>query len=80
MAADEVAHVRACSTASTPACTVPDLHHFLKNTKKYRRGDVRQIPPEYAGANTPSAVHGYLPTTAVVGTTAVDLLNLVLHT
>jgi hypothetical protein len=41
--------VRACSTASTPACTVPDLLSlFFKNTKKYRRGDARQIPPKYA--------------------------------
>ena len=31
-------------------------YHFLKNTKKYRRGDARQNPPEIAGANTPSAV------------------------
>jgi hypothetical protein len=30
-------------------------YHFLKNTKKYRRGDARQNPPEIPGANTPSA-------------------------
>jgi hypothetical protein len=36
---------------------------FVKNTKKYRRGDARQNPPEIPGANTPSAVLVY---TAVV--------------
>jgi hypothetical protein len=28
-------------------------YHFLKNTKKYRRGDTRQNPPEIPGGNTP---------------------------
>jgi len=31
-------------------------YHFLKNTKKYRRGDTRHNPPEIPGGNTPPAV------------------------
>jgi hypothetical protein len=58
MATDEPAHVRACSTASTPACTVPDLLSRFENTKKYRQGDARQNPTEIPDANTPSAVRG----------------------
>ena len=38
MAADDPAHVRACSTASTPACTVPDLLSFLINHQKVPMG------------------------------------------
>ena len=29
-------------------------YHFLKNTKKYRRGDARQNPPEIPGSYTPA--------------------------
>ena len=32
-------------------------YHFLKSTKKYRRGDARQKPPEIPGSYTPPAVH-----------------------
>jgi hypothetical protein len=35
-------------------------YHFLKNTKKYRRGDARQNPPEIPGGNTPPAVRLHL--------------------
>ena len=34
-------------------------YHFLKNTKKYRRGDARQNPPEIPGSYTPPAVRPY---------------------
>jgi hypothetical protein len=34
MAADEPANVRACSTASTPACTLPDLLSLFEKYKK----------------------------------------------
>jgi hypothetical protein len=56
MAADEPVHVRACSTVSTPACTVPDLLSLFEKYQKVLRGDARQNPPEIPGANTPSAV------------------------
>jgi hypothetical protein len=42
-------------------------YHFLKNTKKYRRGDARQNPPEIPGANTPSAVQLYVRSTIRAG-------------
>ena len=31
--------------------------HFFENTKKYRRGDARQIPGQIPGANIPPAVN-----------------------
>jgi hypothetical protein len=48
MAADELAHVRACSTASTPARTVPDLLSLFekKIPKSTNLTDTRRIPPE----------------------------------
>ena len=46
-------------TASTPACTVPDLLSFLRNHQKVPRGDARQIPGGFAVANTPPAVRPY---------------------
>jgi hypothetical protein len=57
MAADEPAHVRACSTPSHLHVPYQICYHFLKSTKKYRRGDARQNPPEIPGSYTPPAVH-----------------------
>jgi hypothetical protein len=37
MVADEPAHVRACSTASTPACNVPGLLSLLKNYSQKKK-------------------------------------------
>ena len=51
MHADEPAHVRGCSTASTPVCIVPGLLSLLKITKKYRGGDAHQPPPNIRHSN-----------------------------
>jgi hypothetical protein len=42
MAADEPAHVRACSTAPTPACTAPDL---LSLFEKYQKVSTERRAP-----------------------------------
>jgi hypothetical protein len=45
MAADEPVHVRSCSTASTPACTVPDLLSLFEKYQKVLTGRRAPKPP-----------------------------------
>jgi hypothetical protein len=45
MAADEPAHVHTCSTASTPACTAPDLLSLFEKYQKVPTGRRAPNPP-----------------------------------
>ena len=67
MAADDPTHVRACSTASTPACTVPDLLSLFEKYQKVPTGRHASKPPRNprfvhtSGCTHPGSRSGKLP-------------------